>query len=126
MLAWISADTSGTVKCLLLKADDNSVFSLEEASPTKNLISSLLHRNREDCYEKTLRGWACLALSSDSCVQLMEACTGGGAKLSWEVHDGRTRDNRHKQEHRKFQLGIKKRFYTVKRVKHWNSVPKRL
>lgn len=56
----------------------------------------------------------------------MEACTGDGAKLSLEVHNGRTRDNRRKQEHRKFQLSIKKRFYTVKRVKHRNSVPKRL
>lgn len=45
----------------------------------------------------------------------MEACTGDGAKLSWEVHNGRTRDNRHKQEHRKFQLGIKKRFYTTEK-----------
>lgn len=59
---WISADTSGTVKFLLLKADDNSGFSLEEASPTKNLSlqktykkSSLLHRSREDCYERAER-----------------------------------------------------------------------
>lgn len=53
---WISADTSGTVKSLLLKAEDNSGFSLGEASPTKNLTSSLLHRTREDCYEERLRG----------------------------------------------------------------------
>lgn len=54
----------------------------------------------------------------------MEACTGDGAKLSLEVHDGRTRDNRHKEEHREFQLSIKKRFYAVKRVKHWNCSKK--
>lgn len=55
VLEWISADASGTVKCLLVKVEDNSGFSLEEASPTKNLTSSVLHRNREDCYEERLR-----------------------------------------------------------------------
>lgn len=54
----------------------------------------------------------------------MEAYTGDGAKFSSEVHNGKTRDNRHKEEHRKFQLRIKKRFYTVKRVKHLEECSK--
>lgn len=47
-LEWISADASGTVKCFLIKVQDNGGFSLDEASPAKNLTSSVLHRNRED------------------------------------------------------------------------------
>lgn len=40
------------------------------------------------------------------------------------MHDDRVRGNRHKLEHKKFQLDIRNFFLTVRVVKNWNRLPK--
>lgn len=110
----------------LLKAEDNSVFSLEEESHTKTIqplscigIGKIIMRRSRD-------HWARLALRSDCCVQLTGACKEDEAKLFLEAHGNRMRGKRRKLAHGNFQLSIKKKFYTVRRVKCWNRVLARL
>ena len=39
------------------------------------------------------------------------------------VPSDRTRDNRHKPEHRKFHKNMRKNFFTVRVAEHWNRLP---
>ena len=111
---------------VLLKAEDNGVFSSSEERHTKKIQPLSCMGIGQIIMRRGWENWACVAWRSDCCVQLTGACKENGANLFLEVRGGRTRGNRHKLEHGKFQHSIKKNFYTVKRVKHWNGVPERL
>jgi len=40
------------------------------------------------------------------------------------VPSNRKRGKRHKQKHRKFQLNMRKDFFTLRLTKHWNRQPR--
>ena len=46
-----------------------------------------------------------------------------GIRIFLMVPSGRIRGKRHKLEHRKFHLNMRKKFFTLRLMEHWNRLP---
>jgi len=55
---------------------------------------------------------------------LKAGCQVDEAKLLSVVPSDRTRGNGHKLKHRKFRLNMRKDFFTLKLMEHWNRLPR--
>ena len=53
-------------------------------------------------------------------------CKGDGARLFPVVLSSRERGNRHKSKHRKFDLKMRKNFFTLRVTEHWKRLPRAL